>query len=431
MHIFSALLLFCGRAHLSVRLFAYLVVGCCIQTSATDPYRDTWLKPEVAVTNPEDIVSFHRDCAKLVAKAHRFCSDKSSNVAAFAICLHKGDGSVLASAVLPYVVSSGDQKSGGTSGVSTILVKEMFLKSYDGLSPLQAEINFVNFIKTKNGWNDLDEIKFVLERRLRNTEVLDIPDLSFSSNSSDQEKDKLLGSILHCEQAVLVKSMLSDQFLFNWISNLSPVDFGSPSDLSFLSFNIITYNDMCPKCFSTCFVCREELEQRVNQVLRKVVQQRWPETDVPLKVFVSSFRPYVVGTGGHTRICQVCKEKTKTCTEYCKFHDHVPPVQYGVSDFSANMLQFFNPWMASYVVGFEIVDFVDSALAGKITVRDAEKSLDCSDLLGRLQIANDRSISALGLIEDAQKKVQEYKAKLRDIQQKIAEKLAAIEDAEV
>lgn len=419
---FSTLLRFFRGTCLLVRLLVGLVVACCGQTSAASSfYRATWLDPRVAIASP-GIVSFHRDSAESVARAHRFCSDKSSNVAAFAICLHRAGGSILASAQLPYVVSSGDQKSGGTSGVSTVLVKEMFLKSYDGLSPLQAEINFVDFIAAKNSWGELSEIKSALEARLLRSGVLDIPDLTFSSNPSEQQKDQLLGSILHCEQAVLVKSMLSDQFLSNWISNLKPVNFGSPNDVDFLSLDIITYNDMCPKCFFTCFNCRRELEVRINEALKKFC--KWPasQSTIPLRVFVSSFRPYAVGSGEeHTRVCQTCTRKQKPCSKYCEFHAHTPSA-YRVSDFSAEILQFFNPWMASYVVGFEIVDFVDSALASKIVVGDA-RGLDCSKLLECLQIAGNGSISTLGLIQVAQDKVREYKTKLGEIKRKIEEEL--------
>lgn len=383
--------------------FVWAVVASFSPISAME-YRETWTDSN-KVLSAQGLFPFHLHASEDVVRAQRFCSDKSSNVAAFAISLHNPDGSVVV-AQLPYVVSSGDQKAIG-SGISTVLVKEMFLKSYDGLSPLDAEIQFIKFVRETNGYHELEELERVLaDRKKAMRGFLVAPDLTFSSRPEDQPKDKLLGSILHCEQAIVAKSVLSKQFLANWMGNNFEVC--SFEKGSFLSFDIITYNDMCPKCFSTCLKVRKRLEESINAILQEKYASKLKES-LPLRIFISSFRPYAVDAGQHTRICSACKTK-KVCSDYMVFHEHLPPEGYKV-DLSAPILQFFNPWVASYVTSFEIMNFIDAILKNRFTIGDSKVSADHGSMLKCIAFSKTPKC-VLGLSPAAEEKIEEYKAKL-------------------
>lgn len=387
-------------------LFLVCAVVICFSPISAMQYRDTWLDHRVALT--DQMVSFHHHAAEAVVKAQRFCSDKSSNIAAFAICLHHPDGSVVASTQLPYVVSSGDQKT-TSSGISTVLVKEMFLKSYDGLSPLDAEIQFIRFVREINNYTELEELELALMDRKKHMPILVTPDLTFSSRQEDQPKDKLLGSILHCEQAIIAKSILSKQFLANWIGrNFETCTFEKGA---FLSFDIITYNDMCPKCFSTCLNTRNMLEKSVNTILQEMYPSKLTEP-LPLRIFISSFRPYAVDAKEpHTRTCGTCADpKKKVCSDYMIFHDHIPPAGYK-ADLSMPVLQFYNPWITSHVTSFEVVDFIDAILKNRISIGEAKVSADHESMLRCIAFSKN-PVCVLGLSIAAREKIEEYKAKL-------------------
>lgn len=383
--------------------FVCAVVACFSPISAME-YRETWTDNKTVLSG-QNMFPFHLYASEHVVRAQRFCSDKSSNIAAFAVSLHNPDGSVVV-AQLPYVVSSGDQKA-TSSGISTVLVKEMFLKSYDGLAPLDAEIQFVRFVRETNRYSELEELERALAARKRTMQgILAVPDLTFSSRSEDQPKDKLLGSILHCEQAIVAKSVLSKQFLANWIGN----NFESCSFErgSFLSFDIITYNDMCPKCFSTCLNVRKRLEESINAILQEKYASKLQET-LFLRIFISSFRPYAVDADQHTRVCSACESK-KVCSDYMVFHDHLPPLGYKVG-LDAQILQFFNPWIASYVTSFEIMNFIDAILKNKISIGDRKVSTDHESMLKCIAFSK-TPWCVLGLSTAAKEKIEEYKAKL-------------------
>lgn len=401
--------------------FVCAVVACFSPISAME-YRGTWADHETVLSR-QNMFHFHFQASEHIVKAQRFCSDKSSNIAAFAISLHNLDSSSVVVAQLPYVVSSGDQKA-ASSGISTVLVKEMFLKSYDGLSPLDAEIQFIRFVREINNEDhELKELEQALvDRKGDMQEILAVPDLTFSSRPGDHTKDKLLGSILHCEQAIVAKSVLSKQFLANWIgSNFEACSF---EEGSFLSFDIITYNDMCPKCFFTCSNVREKLKESINVIL----QEKYPsklKDPLSLRIFISSFRPYAVGGKElHTRVCDACKSKKKVCSDYTIFHNHVPFEGYKV-DVNAQILQFFNPWMTSYVTSFEVMDFIDAILKNKISIGDPGVSADHKSMLNCIEFSK-TSECVLGLSDAAKEKIKEYKAKLAAILKIVEEMVDSI-----
>lgn len=239
-------------------------------------------------------------------------------------------------------------------------------------------------------------------------EILAVPDLTFSSRPEDQDQDKLLGSILHCEQAIIAKSVLSKQFLANWIgSNFEACSFENGS---FLSFDIITYNDMCPKCFSTCLNVREILEENINLILREKYASKLKEK-LSLRIFISSFRPYAVDAKEpHTRVCDACNSKKKVCSDYTIFYNHAPSVGYKVG-LDAQILQFFNPWMTSYVTSFEVMDFIDAILKNRISIGDSGVSAGHESMLKCIDFSKTQ-VCVLGLSDAAKEKIEEYKAKL-------------------
>jgi hypothetical protein len=375
-------------------------------------YRASWLDSSVVLSSQQ--FEFHHVAAESVAKSQSFCVNKESNIAAFAICVHNLDGSIAATAALPYIVSSGDQKS-GSSGISTVLVKEMFLKLYDGLSPLDAEIQFVDFVEQRNGYKELEPIKQeLIKRKSQVKSVLAIPDLTFTT---DPTNDKLLGSILHCEQAVLVKTMLSDSFLIGWIGKNFDSCVFNPG--SFLSFNVITYNDMCPKCFFTCTNIHKDLEKKINDTIMRMYPSKF-KSSLPLRIFISSFRPYAVDADKHTRACMKCISSKKPCTDYMMFHEHTP-VNLHRKVLDALILQFFNPWMASAVVSFDAMDSIDAILKNRILLGDAavlskivadpQKLTDQQKLLRCIDFSKE-SYCFGGLNSLAAGKLADYRAKL-------------------
>jgi hypothetical protein len=158
------------------------------------------------------------------------------------------------------------------------------------------------------------------------------------------------------------------------------------------------------------------LENNINDILRSLYPTKI-KGKLPLRVFISSFRPYAVDGDKHTRGCTKCAKKP--CTDYMIFHNHIPASFHKRLD--APVLQFYNPWVASAVVSFEVVDCMDAILKNKILLGDAtvlskmvtdpQKSTDQQRLLKCIGFS--KELHCLGGLNSlASEKLADYKAKL-------------------
>lgn len=127
-----------------------------------------------------------------------------------------------------------------------------------------------------------------------------------------------------------------------------------------LDFDIITFNDMCPKCFSTAFFRFDEMKLEINKQLSlyfqsaqktELLSKKFP---IIFRILISSSRPYKIETAEmavnlKTRECEACR---KNSTEPCPLvktlaarhisvngeRDEAIPIGNGV-------FQFVNPWI--------------------------------------------------------------------------------------
>ena len=85
--------------------------------------------------------------------------------------------------------------------------------------------------------------------------------------------DRSITEILHCEQAFLYRALVGngvfDLLAGSLLKQEKIMDF-LKSENSYITLDIMTYNDMCPKCFSTCYHMLGILSSKINEaIIRK------------------------------------------------------------------------------------------------------------------------------------------------------------------
>lgn len=162
-------------------------------------------------------------------------------------------------------------------------------------------------------------------------------------------ENNLSHDLLHCEQLFLYECLKDDVIISNLLNNL-PLDCDLSSlysEADFISFDIITYNDMCHKCFESCEGNFYDLESRFNRILveklhicgkLKEALDKRENSFLPLKIRISSFKPY---------------RTSRTKGDGYNPYDYLT---YGkVSNPKAgkgggNIVQFFNPFITQFTL---------------------------------------------------------------------------------
>lgn len=340
-------------------LSLFIVTGF---SSSISGYRENWVDFQKL---PPDILKAHEELSEIIALSQRNCADKLSNTAAFSITLLNKELKEIGKAVLPYVVVSGEMKSTFSSS-NVLLVKNIFSKCSGFSNPIDFELKFLELIAKINGTEGYFKGLDITIEKLR---IAASKYISFSIpnlDTGEEEVDRQLRSLRHCEQTILIRSILDRTFLQDWISGIKKTD-DTPM---VIMLNIVTYNDMCQRCFSTSIRAHELLTKTINEELKK---NRIISTDLPLQIAVSSFRPYTVEGEEPTRICSTCTANKKACTDYPVFIIHKPSKLF-FYDFKIPVFQFFNQYIGKEVAKLEIQDAITSITKDKIILGEGIKT---------------------------------------------------------
>lgn len=168
-----------------------------------------------------------------------------------------------------------------------------------------------------------------------------------------------IASVLHSEQVFLYRTLISEG-IFNFMIG----DLFKKSDIiellqlpgSYITFDILTYNDMCPKCFSTCYHMASTLAANINKSLiyhakmigafASIFDSRGGKP-FDVNILVSSFRPY--------------QTSRRTTGEGYYLYSKAIPANTVIERAAVEKVsQFFNPWIAQHVFNYEFNNFVRS-----------------------------------------------------------------------
>lgn len=248
-------------------IICLLINILCLDTQASIPidslcamdqhYRTTsWISPP-----SEKDVLIHQKLAYSVVCAHELCEDPSSNIAAFGFSAHKSDGAVMKTIEFPLLFSSGKLAPSTPKDLDISTINERFSRTLDILSPREQLIGYLNFIRTqlKLPFNHLDNV--VHDLSTISDRSPGIPTLKLDSGITDI----FLGYVKHCEQCFLFELFRNPNLLEKTFTKL----FEGIIDVSFISLDILTYNDMCQRCFSGCDRFFPILENIIEQTQHK------------------------------------------------------------------------------------------------------------------------------------------------------------------
>lgn len=168
-----------------------------------------------------------------------------------------------------------------------------------------------------------------------------------------------ISSVLHSEQVFLYRALISDGIFNFLLSDLltqkESINLLKDHD-SYLTIDIMTYNDMCPKCFSTCINMIDRLSTAINRVLSQQLQLLGKFIEIfdnrrgklfDINIVVSSFKPY--------RTSRQSQEAEYTYYKTANFVNHMKER----GEFN-RIIQFFNPWVAQHIFNYEVENFIAS-----------------------------------------------------------------------
>ena len=331
-------------------LIIFLLINIlCPDTQASDPidklfamdqhYRTTSWIP----TPSKESVAIHEELAYSVVCAHELCEDPSSNIAAFGFSAHKSDGTVIKTIKFPLLFSSGKLAPSTPKDLDISTINERFSKTLDILSPREQLIEYLKFIQENldlsfNNLNDVINNLIIISDKSSG-----IPTLKLDSGSTDI----FLGYVKHCEQCFLFELFRNPNLLEKTIKKLFE------GDVSSISLDILTYNDMCQRCFAGCDRFFPMLENTIEQVQGK---------KIPLNIFISSFRPFEIhidkdNSAGFTR-----GEKKINDYEQFNISTKFNHSDTNVIKYRKNIFQFFNLWMLESQKNIERKKYIRSAI---------------------------------------------------------------------
>lgn len=235
-----------------------------------------------------------------------------------------------------------------------VVIPDLIIPSQpDGYNPMMAESNverkFFAFIKLLSklqtkGYNTYTFHKFI-------TKIID--DSKMVNKSLDQISghdtsiDDMLKFFLHCEQIILLH-ILNNTSLFQEVLKTNRETIPDGGKIQKITLDIITYNDMCPKCFATC-------ECFFNELKTNILNSLCPKCnfdDIQFQIIVSSLQPYEI------------KKDTFTRKSINKSDDQNKKIEFDIildaelkhctgnrEDIQGKIIQFVNPWLMELYFG--------------------------------------------------------------------------------
>lgn len=304
------------------------VVSSIDYTLATNDseYRNSWITVDISNAN----YPLHQKFAKSVVLAHAICDSDASNTAAFGFSLHKADGGIV-TIDFPFVLSSGELRSLKPQEPVLKTVTSLFTDPISIHPPKNRLVKFIEFLQT-NGLNfyKLGEAKTALLNQTVSPRTTDNLRL-------DDEADIFIGYVKHCEQCFIFTLINDSSLLLREV--VDGLNLQSVANGDYLSFDILTYNDMCQRCFGGCQVFQRLLAAKLQGLV--------PGVNIPVRIHVSSIRPFAIQIGkglsfGYTR-------GETDPANYTEFS--VPPSNHGNED--GEIIQFVNPWMNQEIAELE------------------------------------------------------------------------------
>lgn len=347
--------------------FCILIFGFQVH-AANGAYENSWENDTLI-----DETSFHRDISNRIAsaKCHLDSLDKASNIAAFGLRLtatntrtKQSDSVIIIFPNLFYSAYnvSEDKPVSESSGLQIIAVPDLFRGDVLSFQSKKHRLwDFCFWLASKDyasSWG--------LEQ-----EIFSDAQIICTGNASDMAKITTTGqrrdnlqSVLHCEQLFMYKLLTNEGLLQNMVDSL----FSDPkinyifdiyhTDVRFV-FEICTYNDMCQKCFSSCFNLYRELSFSLSKEFFKRISthsipQRLGSFQIPLpfEIHISSFRPFFIQPGQLTRI-----KGRDVPNDYIEFSLFQPRRKFTNN---GRIVQFFNPWIAQHIFANEFDNFINS-----------------------------------------------------------------------
>lgn len=354
---------------LKVFIFCVFSLSFHVYTAVT-PYENSWQD-----YSSVDEALFHRRIASrlTLAKVHLDSLDKQSNIAAFALRItttnkttHTSDSVIIDFPNLfysAYNVSEDKPAFEPRSGVQIIAVPDLFRGDVISYQTKKHRLcDFCFWLASKEhaaGWGLENEIA-------SDAEIIKKGNASeMSQITAPGQKRNSLQSVLHCEQLFIYKLLTDKRLLKDMIDRL----FSNPeidnvldtnhTDVRFI-LEICTYNDMCPKCFSSCFNLYRELlfsisEKFFKKLSTNIIFKQYSDIlkiPFPLEIHISSFRPFFMQTGKLTRL--YARNIPNNYTEFSLFQPTKPFKNNG------RIIQFFNPWVAQHIFNYEVENFIAS-----------------------------------------------------------------------
>ena len=245
-----------------------------IVSSVKEWYNDSWqelTEQEIRMFHP-----FHFRNVEDVVDLHMSCDKPMSNTAAFGITIYNGKDYPIKVVSFDLPVSSGAiKKSFGNKYTLSKTIIENLEDKYITFFNKIFELN--PYLKKTYDNNPKGVIGFIEGKPIGKIEAL----------ANDKIYGSDINSFLHCEQAVVIDFLSNPQSSFIRQIQQQASKIGNKKDITKITFDIITYNDMCPKCFSTCCSAKEQLIQQIRGALKIEETQ-----EIEFQLIISSFRPY-------------------------------------------------------------------------------------------------------------------------------------------
>lgn len=390
----------------------FALVPPYVSQSAWNRYMSNWYT--VSVDKSEQLI-FHANFGKVIAETKLNRNpDQPDNIAAFGFTLRSGeDGSIIKSiAILPLVCSTIDQirdpivSADGKSAITVrdLLGEDILHKKHRVHKVLEMAEWLVPWEYTK-GWNMQDLITYERSLILQSYQKPDKDILTRLTILKPVEPKigKAAGDIFHCEQVVIYKMLTDSEFLSKAVDELMEgVIERLPSKIC-LDFDIITFNDMCPKCFSTAFFRFDEMKSEISKQIflyfqrakrTELLSQKLP---IIFRILVSSSRPYKIETEDvnsnlRTRECSSCKTDSAGPCPFVKSlvtrHVSVNGERADAIPIENGVFQFVNPWIEEF---FRPIKERYQTIKSKIEELKAERErlshlpIDTKDLQEKIQ----------------------------------------------
>lgn len=163
-----------------------------------------------------------------------------------------------------------------------------------------------------------------------------IGDIYDNTGKSSENANKEIGSLLHCEQVILLQLLFREAYrdgLFKYLHSKLPKY--KYDDLSYVTLDIITYIDMCPKCFATCEFFFDNLK---NIILSNLFPEHSAD-DIPFQIIISSLQPYTYKIAAPDKFTRNSRNNNISLEVF-----YAEPSYY-TEDIEGKIIQFVNPWL--------------------------------------------------------------------------------------